>query len=215
MRKKQRSKLRDDTTFVAVLFSAIIVLGIALTLLLLYGVTWAGTFIALLFLAAFTVLPLGSVILEHVLDSRALREELRMVKSELSALRNAVDAPKDARPSELIAPFTGLDIHDIARACGKPEDTFIGRDDLPHKPDQEGNDLMQMWVSLTGDVYHRRKGCHQQAIYPCNAASVGARRPCPRCRPNIPDLSWHAEYMKVIRAFEEGGLPHPSHFKAE
>ena len=115
-----------------------------------------------------------------------------------------------ARLSELYGDKTKTD---IAVTCGMPDVFLIGTDGLPCQfVPYDWGEAFTFYTARGGVLYHAHPNCHPAATFPQHALFVTGRRPCPRCNPQLPDLSWHKEYreiMQVIRYYKVDILPEP------
>ena len=81
--------------------------------------------------------------------------------------------------------------------AGMPQGVAIGEDGLPKESTStEWGDSFTFYVSYKGSAYHKRKGC-SGACFKVHACQIGGMRPCQRCFPTAPDLSWYFEYMRI------------------
>lgn len=96
--------------------------------------------------------------------------------------------------------------HD-ARCCGDlpggmpgmPFGTIIGDDGLPKqiKSKNGWGPLYTVYVSRTGDCFHRSPKCTVGAYFPIHVVYIGNRTPCKKCRPIKIDISWYINYKNT------------------
>lgn len=81
---------------------------------------------------------------------------------------------------------------------GMPFGTIIGDDGMPREIDAKfgWGKKYTFFVSRTGYSFHRA-GCTRNAYIMVHAASIGNRKPCKKCRPVLPNLSWFKENKKT------------------
>lgn len=74
---------------------------------------------------------------------------------------------------------------------GMPFGTIIGEDGLPRNIKAKVGWGLQytFYVSRTGHCFHR-SGCTREACIMVHAALLGNRKPCKKCKPIRPNLSW-------------------------
>ena len=81
---------------------------------------------------------------------------------------------------------------------GMPFGTIIGDDGMPKEIDAKvgWGRKYTFFVSRTGYSFHRA-GCTRNAYIMIHAVSIGNRKPCKKCRPVLPNLSWFKENKKT------------------
>ena len=81
---------------------------------------------------------------------------------------------------------------------GMPFGTVIGEDGLPREIDSKyawGN-RYTFYISQKGEVFHSNPWCSKGTLIAVHAIYLGRRRPCKKCRPVKPDLSWFIPYFQ-------------------
>lgn len=91
--------------------------------------------------------------------------------------------------------------------CGMPEDTQIGADGLPkEKGAADWGAKYTFYRSRTGKTYHRA-GCHPAASIPVHAVHLLGLKPCQKCHPQAPDMTWFQTYKRIKEIKQKYKIP--------
>lgn len=97
---------------------------------------------------------------------------------------------------------------EIARMCGLPSAYRIGQDGLPRNAASGFDNPYMVYVSKTGEVYHRTPHCARGANMPRNVVNMRGKRPCMRCHPILPNLEWYPKYKQIIATLDRLKIPY-------
>lgn len=85
----------------------------------------------------------------------------------------------------------------IAPEALMPPEVEIGEDGLPKEAGAVGwGDKFTFYTTYSGQAFHRVRGC-SGSYTATHAIHCTSRYPCSRCNPQLPDLSWFAQYQEI------------------
>lgn len=117
-----------------------------------------------------------------------------------------------ALPSKDPPEYEIIDIIDCAESCNTtsnntpklPFGVEIGPDGLPKEQGANGwGKRFTFYVSKSGKAYHQSPHCTKGANLRIHACLVGNRKPCEKCHPLLPDLSWFCNYNYTKYAYTQ------------
>lgn len=95
--------------------------------------------------------------------------------------------------------YSGKDIFSL---CGAPSNAYVDEYGMPHLL-VKGKDLFTVYVARNGNVFHRVGSSCTHNGKRENYFCVRYRRPCSRCNPPVPDITWYTKYMEIQKIKEK------------
>ena len=87
----------------------------------------------------------------------------------------------------------------IAEEFGMPVDTEICLDGLPKVIGADDwGDKYTFYKSFNGYAVHRIPDCNHYPLQKVHACYISGRKPCSRCCPTLPDLTWYRKYKATM-----------------
>lgn len=129
-----------------------------------------------------------------------------LIKEIQTARVNAKKAAEEKQ--ELLRLYSGKTKHELACLCGMPHSVELGEDGLPKDIYCSGwGPSYTFFISPSGETFHNSPRCNKSAQIPCHASQLHGRRPCKRCSPHAPNLSWYRSYLDLLARLKRHGIP--------
>jgi len=91
---------------------------------------------------------------------------------------------------------------DILSMCDAPPNAYVDEYGQPHLL-IKGKDLFTVYVVRNGKVFHRVGSSCTSNGKRENYFLVRYRRPCERCKPPVPDITWYIKYIEIQKIKEK------------
>lgn len=91
---------------------------------------------------------------------------------------------------------------DILNLCSAPPNAYVDEHGMPHLL-VKGKDLFAVYVVRNGNVFHRIDSSCTHNGKRENYFRVRYRRPCARCNPPVPDITWYTKYIEIQKIKEK------------